>query len=410
MARLPTPGQDDGAWGDILNTFLLVEHNTNGSLKTDGSLADKAADDAVVHNSGAETITGTKTFTASPLVPAPTSDSHAATKLYVDTTAAAGAPDATTSTNGILRLAGDLGGPSTTAAAPVISDNAIITAKLATGAVTTGKLATGAVTSNEIADATIVNADISASAAIAQSKISSLTSDLAGKVPTTRLVSSGTGLTGGGDLSADRTLSVANDTTTQKVRLSKAGTLIGTRQELNLIEGSNVTITTADDSGNNRVNVTIAAAQPIVRAAYITSGDVALPDSTGAWTVLSGFELSIPAAVGEWVELAPSFMWAPSAGSAFLDFGVIVSSTVVRYLSTGGASPAAEGDPALYIFPSSYRTSGVAGSGFIVTPGDLDGGNIRFVLNYKTTAAAGTVHASTLWPFRWRALNLRTPA
>ena len=55
----------------------------------------------------------------------------------------------------------------------------------------------------------IVNADVSDTAAINQTKIENLTMDLAGKVPTSRSVSSGTGLTGGGDLSADRTLSVS---------------------------------------------------------------------------------------------------------------------------------------------------------------------------------------------------------
>jgi hypothetical protein len=34
MARLPQPGGDDGAWGDILNEFLGVSHNSDGSLKT----------------------------------------------------------------------------------------------------------------------------------------------------------------------------------------------------------------------------------------------------------------------------------------------------------------------------------------------------------------------------------------
>lgn len=33
MARLPTPGGDDGNWGDVLNTFLRVEHNDDGTLK-----------------------------------------------------------------------------------------------------------------------------------------------------------------------------------------------------------------------------------------------------------------------------------------------------------------------------------------------------------------------------------------
>ena len=34
MARLPTPGGDDGNWGDILNDFLDVAHNTDGTLKS----------------------------------------------------------------------------------------------------------------------------------------------------------------------------------------------------------------------------------------------------------------------------------------------------------------------------------------------------------------------------------------
>lgn len=40
MARLPIPGQDGGLWGKLLNDFLAVEHNTDGTLKlrTDTSL------------------------------------------------------------------------------------------------------------------------------------------------------------------------------------------------------------------------------------------------------------------------------------------------------------------------------------------------------------------------------------
>jgi len=34
MSRLPTPGSDDGTWGDILNDFLGVEHNSDGTQKT----------------------------------------------------------------------------------------------------------------------------------------------------------------------------------------------------------------------------------------------------------------------------------------------------------------------------------------------------------------------------------------
>jgi hypothetical protein len=51
-------------------------------LTTD--LAAKAADADVVHDTGNETIAGVKTFSSSPIVPAPTTDLQAATKKYVD--------------------------------------------------------------------------------------------------------------------------------------------------------------------------------------------------------------------------------------------------------------------------------------------------------------------------------------
>jgi hypothetical protein len=40
MSRLPTPGSDNNHWGNILNDFLQVEHNSNGTLKirSDGTL------------------------------------------------------------------------------------------------------------------------------------------------------------------------------------------------------------------------------------------------------------------------------------------------------------------------------------------------------------------------------------
>jgi len=34
MARLPIPGGDNGTWGDILNNFLRIAHNPDGTLKT----------------------------------------------------------------------------------------------------------------------------------------------------------------------------------------------------------------------------------------------------------------------------------------------------------------------------------------------------------------------------------------
>jgi hypothetical protein len=33
MPRLPTPGSDSGSWGDLLNEFLGVGHNSDGTTK-----------------------------------------------------------------------------------------------------------------------------------------------------------------------------------------------------------------------------------------------------------------------------------------------------------------------------------------------------------------------------------------
>ncbi|MFZ1250095.1 MAG: hypothetical protein WAR37_01450 [Candidatus Microsaccharimonas sp.] len=117
MARLPKPGSDNGVWGNLLNEFLHVEHNDDGSLKADGSLSTKADDTLVVHKQGLESIGGTKTFLASPSIPAPTQISHAATKGYVDSVIISSAPEATGTTKGLLRLDGDLAG---TADAPTV--------------------------------------------------------------------------------------------------------------------------------------------------------------------------------------------------------------------------------------------------------------------------------------------------
>jgi Right handed beta helix region/Lower baseplate protein N-terminal domain len=70
MARLPQPGSDNNVWGDVLNQFLLVEHEANGSLRQSGSIAGKANNSEVVHLAGTETITGSKTFTGSISIPA----------------------------------------------------------------------------------------------------------------------------------------------------------------------------------------------------------------------------------------------------------------------------------------------------------------------------------------------------
>lgn len=86
-------------------------------LPTVPGLAAKADDADVVHDTGNETIAGVKTFSSSPVVPAPSSGTDTANKDYVDGVASSGTPDATSSVKGKLQLTGDLGG---TAASPTV--------------------------------------------------------------------------------------------------------------------------------------------------------------------------------------------------------------------------------------------------------------------------------------------------
>jgi len=66
-----------------------------------------------------------------------------AVKTYVDAQVAAATPDASASVKGKIQLAGDLAGTGSTAASPVISNNAITEGKIADAAVTIAKIASG---------------------------------------------------------------------------------------------------------------------------------------------------------------------------------------------------------------------------------------------------------------------------
>lgn len=149
------------------------------------------------------------------------------------------------------------------------------------------------------------------------------------------------------------------------------------------------------------------APRPRVVAARIISGDIdPFPDTGDEWEVLSGFQLSIAAAEGDYVEIASDHLKLAVFGN-FLDFGVIVGTTVVRYGSSGVATPALEGNPGWY--PSTGFAPSQGPFGFTVTAGDLDSDNVRFVLVCKGIGT-GKLYASPAYPFRWRAINFGPPA
>jgi hypothetical protein len=80
-----------------------------------------------------------------------------------------------------------------------------------------------------------------------------------GAVASTRIIAAGTGLTGGGNLTVDRTLSVVADTTNQQVQILSGGALVGTRHAINFISGANVSLSISDDTANNQVSLTISS-------------------------------------------------------------------------------------------------------------------------------------------------------
>jgi hypothetical protein len=100
-----------------------------------------------------------------------------------------------------------------------IAGLAVTTEKIAALAVTEGKIADGAVTSAKIADGTIVNADINASAAIAQSKIADLTTDLAAKADLSGAIFTG-------NVEVDGNLVVDGDLTVNGTNFSASATSI----------------------------------------------------------------------------------------------------------------------------------------------------------------------------------------
>jgi hypothetical protein len=105
-----TTAQIDAALGKVVNidstpTEASNDTVTSGGVKT--ALDLKANDNQVVKLSGNQTVEGIKTFSASPIVPAPTTDFQAATKKYVDDNAGGGAVDSVNGQTGVVVLDAD---------------------------------------------------------------------------------------------------------------------------------------------------------------------------------------------------------------------------------------------------------------------------------------------------------------
>lgn len=91
MSRLPITGADDGIWGEVLNDYLSISHNADGSLK-DGIISSSIVQNAAISESKLDPALQTKV--------------NASTE------------DATSTSKGIIQLAGELGGTASNPTVP----------------------------------------------------------------------------------------------------------------------------------------------------------------------------------------------------------------------------------------------------------------------------------------------------
>lgn len=133
--------------------------------------------------------------------------------------------------------------------------------------------AAAAIAKTKLANLDVVNADVNAAAAIAESKLNLATDAAAGTGSRRTLGTGATQAAAGNDARfTDARTPTAHQSTHQsgnsdaltgsvdanaRLAVSKAAAAVGTRRGLNLIEGTGVTMTVADNAGAERVDVTI---------------------------------------------------------------------------------------------------------------------------------------------------------
>jgi hypothetical protein len=153
MARLPIIDGDEGDWGIVLNDFLEVSHNADGTLSS--SAVATAGAEQTANKNQPSGYAGLNSSTQLPVALLPAN--IPLSSLNITGTASSSnfirgdgswavppsASNATTSAPGLVQLAGDLGGTSTSAVAPALANTSnvqsVVNAIIATNTNVTNK-------------------------------------------------------------------------------------------------------------------------------------------------------------------------------------------------------------------------------------------------------------------------------
>ena len=252
-----------------------------------------------------------------------------------------GSGTVTSNTTAVLTLGTGLTGTS-------FNGSTAVTANLANTTVTAGSYGNASTVGTFTVDAQ------GRLTAAANSAISIAVAAVSGAVPNTRTISTSTGLTGGGDLTADRTLSVTANSTQQLVGVQNNGVAVATRQIINFAPGNNVVITTSDDSANSRVNVTVGDVAAATFATSVTTPTILMNGATSGTVTVK-----VPAVAG-----TTNFQFPASNGTSgmFLQTDGSGNSTWASATGSGTVNSGTSGQIAY------YATTGTAVSGLTNLP------------------------------------------
>jgi hypothetical protein len=112
-----------------------------------------------------------------------------------------------------------------------------------------------------------------------------------------------------------------------RVAVEKAGVAVGTRRTLNFIEGSNVTLTMADDAANEEVDITIDAAGggggslSTLPGTFLAYRNAAQSLATGTWTKVQ-FNAEDRDASG-WFDPTTNFRYTPQIAGIYQFFAAV---------------------------------------------------------------------------------------